>query len=156
MPPRCAGLFVILVKDVRWSPKPFQPLYFGEFGNNEQQALRLNGWLPLAGRVDSLFVATLALPFSTTAQRCALCNELVQAYNPVFQPDATQTSVWELARKLEAIEFHQHEQNKQIIALLHQLNRILEPQPVPPRRPIGFLARLTGSSSAEATEATGY
>jgi hypothetical protein len=156
MPPRCAGLFVILVKDAHWSPKPFQPIYFGEFGNNEQQTLKLNGWLPPAGRVDALFAATLVLPFSTTAQRCALRNELVQAYNPVSQADGTRTSTRELARKLDAIEVQQNVQNAQIIALLHQLNRILEPQPVPPRRPIGFLARLTGSSSAEATEATGY
>src|SRR6185437_15541581 len=32
--PRCAGLYVILAEDRAWAPKPFQPVYFGEFGNN--------------------------------------------------------------------------------------------------------------------------
>jgi hypothetical protein len=139
-PPKCAGLFVILSKDIHWGPKPFQPLYFGEFGNNDQQSPALNCWLPSGGRVDALFVSTLALPFSTTTQRYALRNELVEAYNPIFQAEGARTSTRELARKLDAIEVRQHEQNTQIIALLHQLNRLFEPQPVPPRRPIGFVA----------------
>jgi hypothetical protein len=149
MPTRCAGLFVILAIDVHWSPKPFQPLYFGEFGNNEQQTLtRLNSLQRPASRLDGpLFVATLPLPFSTTAQRCALRNELVQAYNPISQAEGGRTSTRELARKLDAIEVQQHEQNTQIIALLHQLTRIFEPQAVRLRRPIGF----PGSNSAEAT-----
>jgi hypothetical protein len=154
-PPGCAGLFVILAEDTNWSPKPLQPLYFGEFGNNEQN-FTLNGWLSQAGRAHALLVATLALPFSTSAQRCALRNELVQAYNPISQAEGGQTSPRELARKLDAIEVRQHEQNTQIIALLHQLNRIFEPQPLPPRRPIGFLARFAESNPAGATEAAGY
>jgi hypothetical protein len=155
VPPMCPGLFVILCKDVQWSPKPYQPLYFGEFGNNEQPALTLNGWLPTASRVEALFVATLPLPFSTTAQRCTLQNELVQAYNPLSQAEWARTSTRELARKLDAIEVRQHEQNMQIVALLHQLNRLFEPQPVPPRRPIGFLTQLAGSNSAEAPGSAG-
>jgi hypothetical protein len=152
-PPGCAGLFVILAKDVRWSPKPFQPLYFGEFGNDEQQTHIGRPLLPPAARADVLFVATLALPFSTTAQRCALRNELVEAYNPVSQSEGARTSTRELARKLDAIEVRQHEQNTQIVTLLHQLNRIFEPQPVPPRRPIGFVARFADGNSAKATAA---
>jgi hypothetical protein len=149
-PPMCAGLFVILAKDVHWSPKAFRPLYFGEFGNNGQHTWDL-GWLRPAGRLDGLFVATLALPFSTTAQRCALHNELIQAYNPVYQAECARNSPRELARKLDAIEVRQHEQNTQIIALLHQLNRILQPQTVPPKRPIGFLPQLGESQPAEAS-----
>jgi hypothetical protein len=149
-PPLCGGLFVILAKDVHWGPKPFRPLYFGEFGNNEQHTLNLDGWVRPTGSVEELFVATLALPFSTTAQRCALRNELVEAYNPIYQSEGARTSPRELARKLDAIEVRQHEQNTQIIALLHQLNRILQPQAVPPRRPIGFLAPWGDSQPAEA------
>jgi hypothetical protein len=148
MPPACGGLYAILAKDANWAPKPFQPLYFGEFGNNQQQSLKMSGWAP-AGAMDGLYVATLALPFSTAAQRCALRNELVDAYNPVSQAVATRTSPRELARKLDAIEVRQQEQNAQIIALLHQLNQVFGPQPAPPRRPIGFLAELAGSNSAE-------
>jgi hypothetical protein len=154
-PPGCAGLFAILAENIGWSPKPFQPLYFGEFGNNEP-SLTFNGWLPRVGRIDALRVATLALPFSTSAQRCALRNELIQAYNPISQVEGVRTSPRELARKLDAIEVRQHEQNTQIIALLHQLNRMFEPQPVPPRRPIGFLAQFAASNSSDTTEAAGY
>src|SRR5262249_40537004 len=149
-PPGCAGLFVILARDFHWSPKPFQPLYFGEFGNNEPP-LPVSTWVPPSGRPEGLFVATLALPFSTTAQRCALRNELIEAYNPISQAEGTRVSTRELARKLDAIEVRQHEQNTQIIALLHQLNRIFEPQPVPPHRQIGFVARWAGSNPAEPT-----
>src|SRR4029453_3868931 len=102
----------------------------------------VDGWLRQTGRLEELFVATLALPFSTTAQRCALRNELVEAYNPIYQSEGARKPTRELARKLDAIEVRQHEQNTQIIALLPQLTRILQPQAVPPRRPIGFLAPL--------------
>jgi hypothetical protein len=100
----------------------------------------------------ALFVATLALPFSTTAQRCALRNELVQAYNPISQAEGVRTSTREIALRLDAVEVRQHEQNTQIITLLHQLNRIFEPQAVPLRRPIGFPV----SNSKEASEPAGY
>jgi hypothetical protein len=154
--PGCAGLFVILARDAHWSPKPFQPLYFGEFGNNDHQTLVSNGWLSTASRPDALFVATLALPFSTTAQRCALRNELIEAYNPVSQAEGSRPSPRELARRLDAIEVRQHEQNTQILALLHQLSRIFEPQAVPPRRPIGFVAQLAKRNSAEPTQARAH
>jgi hypothetical protein len=130
-------------------------MYIGEFGNNGQHGLTLNGWMPSPHGIDSLFVSTLALPFSTSAQRCALRNELIEAYNPISQAEGARTSSRELARKLDAIEVRQHEQNTQIIALLHQLNRIFEPQPVPARRPIGFVTPGTGNS-ATATQAAGY
>jgi hypothetical protein len=146
-PPQCAGLFVLLAPDLRWSPKPFQPLYFGEFGNNDPGAPTLQDGWAAAGNTDALFVAALALPYSTTAQRCALRNELVQAYNPVSQTEGARTSTRELARKLDAIEVRQHEQNTQIIALLQRLNQIFAPQPVPLRRPIGFVARTETNSA---------
>jgi hypothetical protein len=143
---------VILAKDLHWSPKPFQPLYFGEHGNNDQNIL--NDWVSAPNR--QLFAATLALPFSTSTQRCVLRNELVRAYNPIFQSEGARMSTRELGRKLDAIEVRQYEQNLHIIALLQQLNRIFEQQPVPPRRPIGFLAQMPGSDSAETTDAASY
>jgi hypothetical protein len=139
-PARCASLFVILANDIRWAPKPFRPLYFGEFGNGEHQTLTPNGWLPSPFAVDGLFVATLTLPFSTAAERYALRNEFIESYSPIFQVEAARTSTRELAQKLDAIEARQREQNAHIMALLTQLNRIFEPQPLPARRPIGFVA----------------
>ena len=40
--PKYAGLFVLLVEDANWAPKPYQPLYFGEFGNNTPEGLLRN------------------------------------------------------------------------------------------------------------------
>src|SRR5690242_12491193 len=71
--PKYAGLCVILAGDPNWAPKPLQPLFFGEFGNNTQE-MRLP-------KVDGgVFVAVLPLPFSTMAQRWALRQELIRAY----------------------------------------------------------------------------
>src|SRR5215468_3832940 len=82
-PPRCASLYVILIADSNWAPLPFQPLYFGEFGNNTSLAAvqkEVTGLVP-APRREALFVAVLPLPFSTTSQRWMLRNELIWAYN---------------------------------------------------------------------------
>jgi|GEM_PF-1101727 hypothetical protein len=144
--PVCAGLFVVLAKQAQWAPKPFQPLYFGEFGNNGHSALDFDGWVPPAGRMDELYIAALPLPYSTTAQRFALRHELIRAYNPIAQADATRTSTRELARKVDAMELRQQEQNAQILALLQQLNAMFGPQPATPRRPIGFLAQAAAGA----------
>src|ERR1700687_3709484 len=84
-PPQYAGLFVILAGDPNWAPKPFQPLYFGEFGNNAQEVAVPGDSIyhfDVRYRAE-LFVATLPMPFSTTSQRWTLRNELLWAYNPV-------------------------------------------------------------------------
>jgi len=78
-PPSCGGIVVVLAHDSNWAPKPFRPLYFAEFGNNSGRGLSA----PPAR--DPLFAAVLALPYSTTAQRRALRDELVSAYNPACQ-----------------------------------------------------------------------
>jgi hypothetical protein len=147
LPPKCGGLFVVLARDPNWSPKPFQPLCFGEFGNNEREGISSDGWAPPVGGVENLFVAALPLPFSTTAQRCAIRNDLVWAYNPPCQANSARTSVRELAHRLDALEVKQQEQNTQILLLLNHLNRFFEPQPSRPQRPIGFLPQLAGETS---------
>jgi hypothetical protein len=85
--PKCAGLFAVLVSDPNWAPKQFQPLCFGEFGNNTpSRALPFHyqGFQEAAhGR--ALMLAVLPLPYTTTAQRRELCRELIAAYNPTFQ-----------------------------------------------------------------------
>ena len=77
------------------------------------------------------------MPFSTSAQRRALRNELVAAYNPVCQTTSA-PSADELARKMADLETRQQEQNAQILTLLSHIARLFEPHPVSPRRPIGF------------------
>jgi hypothetical protein len=141
-PPKSAGLFVILAQDPNWAPKPFQPLFFGEFGNNAAEPLPRHEWLAGPVGMHSLFVAALPMPFSTTAQRWAVRNELVWAYNPACQGLDAGNSPGELARKIGALEVKHEEQATQILALLASINRLFEPQPVSPHRPIGFLAEV--------------
>jgi hypothetical protein len=74
-PPGCAGIIAVLAHDPAWSPRPFRPLFFGEFGNDTRG---------LAGTGPYL-VAALPMPYSTTRQRRALCDELISAYNPILQ-----------------------------------------------------------------------
>ena len=90
IPPRYAGLYAILAADPNWAPKPFQPQYFGEFGNNTPPAAWWNEYRPMPGEADprELFIAVLPMPFSTTAQRLAVRNELVSAYHPPCQMDS--------------------------------------------------------------------
>ena len=86
--PKFAGLFVILAGDSNWAPKPYQPLYFGEFGNNTPET-PLPTDCPGIEKGARLYVAVLPMPFSTTAQRWALRNELLRAYNPISQTRGT-------------------------------------------------------------------
>ena len=75
--PKYAGLFVILVKDANWAPKPYQPLYFGEFGNNTPDAPVNHALLPSGASDGTLLISVLPMPFSTTAQRWELRNEFM-------------------------------------------------------------------------------
>jgi hypothetical protein len=152
-PPGCGGIAVILARNLLWAPKPLQPLYFAEFGNsagNGAVTLRL----PEEMRPENLLVSVLPLPFSTVAQRREVCKELVAAYNPACQANGRAASTTELAYKVEELEARQQEQSQQILSLLSYIGKLFEPQPVSPRRPIGFLPQLvpaeagaTGSGS---------
>jgi hypothetical protein len=133
--PACAGLVVVLARDHAWAPKAFRPLYFAEFGNDARRSFQHNRWWTASG---DLYISVLPMPFSTSAQRRALRNELVSAYNPICQAAAT-PSADELARRLDELETRQQEQNAQILSLLSRIANLFEPQAPGPRRPIGFL-----------------
>ena len=140
-PPLYAGLFVILGRDPNWAPKPFQPLYFGEFGNNARDVnVPGDSLFPFdLRRSAELFIATLPMPFSTTSQRYTVRDELLWAYNPLYQARLAQTPPHDLARKVEELQKGHQEQSVQFGLLLASINRFFEPQPERPRRPIGFL-----------------
>lgn len=131
IPPQTPGIVAVLARDCRWAPKPFQPLYFAEFGNGAHRTF----W-PVHGE---LYAAVLPMPFSTSAQRRALRNELISAYNPTHQAHHPH-SVDELTRCVEELETRQYEQHAQIAGMLAHLCRLFEPLPVKPKRPIGFVA----------------
>ena len=141
--PKYAGLFVILAQDANWAPKPYQPLYFGEFGNNTPEAL-LPGHhpVPRAGEGNTmLFVSALPLPFSTTAQRWALRNELVWAYNASWQTKEVRAAASGLAHQLgEADKTPYQQQSAELFHLLTGVTLPFESQPKrDPRRRIGFV-----------------
>jgi hypothetical protein len=81
------------------------------------------------------------MPYSSPEQRRSLCRELTAAYNPA--------SAAELAHRVETLEARQQELSQQITSLLVYVAKLFDPQPVGPRKPIGFLPQL---ATAEATE----
>ena len=141
--PRCGGVFVILAGDPNWAPKPYQALFFGEFGNNAREILLPHDQVRLvnASKAEHLLVSVLPMPFSTTAQRAAVCQQLAQAYNPLCQTNGTGPASSELARKLEELEKRHEEQSTYMQLLLANANKLLEPPPAAerPRRQVGFL-----------------
>lgn len=139
-PPGCASLYAILVTDPNWAPRPFQPLYFGEFGNNTSLATvqREAANLAPAPRREALFIAVLPLPFSTTGQRWMLRNELIWAYNPPCRVERAQSQPAELVAKLEELERRHQEQTAELGLLFASARGFLPPKPQPRRR-IGFL-----------------
>jgi hypothetical protein len=138
-PPKCAGLFSILVNDPNWAPKAFQPLYFGEFGNNAPPSVVLQDCSSAVSAASrkTLFVAVLLMPFSTLQQRWALRDELLRAYNPVCQADAANQPPRDLAVKLAELEKRHFEQMAQMMQLRASMT---PPDPEPTtRRRIGFV-----------------
>jgi len=138
VPPRCAGLYVILVRDAEWAPKPFRPVCFGEFGNNaEAETVRQECAQLLAGGAErTAFVSFLALPFTTTTQRWALCRELVGGYHPSGQ--TAQAAATDLVWRLDDLERRNREQAAQLGFLRASAEQLLDSRPAPRRR-IGFL-----------------
>jgi len=150
-PPKYAGLFAVLVSDPNWAPKAFQPVYFGEFGNNIP--LQLQALLPdyaclvVAAKGRALFVSVLPMPFSTTAQRRDLCNELVSAYNPECQTDRTPLPQGELATRLSDLERRYREQTAEVSLLLANIGQSFQPPAETPRRRIGFMPQTESTAA---------
>ena len=137
--PKYAGLFVILVKDANWVPKPYQPLYFGDFGNNTPDVPLKHALLPGGASDDTLLISLLPMPFSTTAQRWALRNELMWAYNPPWQTGEVRPASTGLAYEPGRANKKPYPEETAQILLLLMTGVNLEPQPEQPRRRIGFL-----------------
>lgn len=92
--------------------------------------------LKLAGG-KTLYLSVLALPFSTTAQRWALCAELIRAYNPSYQPHDPMNRPTELVQRLNELEKKHHDQTAQLMWLRATAEQMLGA--LPERRRIGFL-----------------
>jgi hypothetical protein len=139
-PPRCAGLYAVLVADANWAPKPFQALYFGEFGNNATLPLlsREGSKLTDLPCLEALFATEFPMPFSTTAQRWVLCNELIWAYNPRCRVQPGEPPQADLVRQLDELERRHQQETAKLRLLFASAHTYLAPQPQPRRR-IGFV-----------------
>ena len=146
VPPKYAGVYVLLVRDTNWAPKPFQPLWFGEFGNNARQYVFANQHARLPGG-EPLFISVLPVPFSTTNQRWAIRNELISAYNPALQTEKNAQGTSDLAFKLGQFEKRYEEQTTELRLLLASITRLFGPETEdrPRRKPIGFLVNPEAS-----------
>jgi hypothetical protein len=142
--PSCAGIVAILARNPQWSPKPLQPLYFGDFGNDASARTSLP-----SNASRELLVSLLPMPYSTAAQRRALCNELIAAHNPVWQANGATAAAAALANRVDELEARQQEQSQQILALLAHLGKLFEPQATGPRKPIGFLSELAPAAGPQ-------
>jgi len=93
IPHQFAGISAIFVRDPSWAPKPFRPLCFNEFGNNAPPSAWLDNYdvVLRAAQGKELLISVCAIPFSTTAQRRVVRDELIWAYNPICQADAQHT-----------------------------------------------------------------
>jgi hypothetical protein len=140
-PPKCAGLFGILVTDPNWAPKGFQPIYFGEFGNNSTASALLQecSHMVASANAKQLYVSVFPMPFSTTQQRWALRNELIWAYNPACQTDSAKGPSRDLAYKLAELEKKHQQQTEQMMQLMAGMNPAMADPPPARRRRIGFL-----------------
>jgi hypothetical protein len=141
--PHCPGVLAILGSDPNWAPKPLRPLCFEEFGAEAPLGLPQTLQRLIEHSAGHLFVAVVPMPFSTTAQRRSVRDQLVSVYRPAWQSSAASAEPGELARKLDELEKKHDESATQVRLLVATLMRLLEPLPEPKRRPIGFLANET-------------
>lgn len=80
------GLYVILVRDVGWSPRPFRPLYFGESAAVLSRATvaheKYPSWRTEAGLFVPVYRALCSLPGWTRSERKVAESALISEYNP--------------------------------------------------------------------------
>src|SRR5262245_47694785 len=140
LPPRSAGLYVILMPDPTWGPWHFQPLYFGEFGFQQQaymSAAQQMSCLKVAGG-RSLYFALYALPHQQEWQVLQIKKELIDRYRPISNMDSLDAAS-ELALKLNSLESKIAEHEAVLKLTLAMIGQIVPfQQPEPRKRIAGF------------------
>ncbi len=139
-PPRGTGLYVVLVPDFTWLPRPFQPVYVGEYG---QGCVRVTSdeylsWYRVAAGRD-LYVAAHEIPDARATQAPVLKEEIVRMYTPVCNRRWSEPAPADaLARRLETIERRDLDQDALLKVLVAALSRVLTPPPEPAKKEYGF------------------
>ncbi len=79
-----AGLYVVLVRDSGWRPRPFRPVYFGESDGIWRRSTAIHekwpAWVRHADMSRILYRALHAMPSSTRAERQAAESALIMEY----------------------------------------------------------------------------
>src|SRR5580693_1919914 len=83
--PEHAGVYVILVNDVAWEPRPYRPIYFGEARDLSGIVVasheKSDSWYRAAGAEDGIYVA-YHLIVGSDAERTAFKEKLIREYRP--------------------------------------------------------------------------
>ncbi len=143
IPPRTMGLYVILVPDPTWMPRPFQPIFFGEFGPDRPSPVTYREYITwfraAAGR--HLHIAVLEVQSGELGHVPVVKRELVRTYDPICDYHAQNEFAGDdLSRKLDVLEKKDYEHEALLRVMLAAVGRLLEPPAEPPRkRQIGFL-----------------
>ncbi len=85
--PNTPGVYCICIRNTRWQPTPFQPIYFDHTESFSQLILTeahpaFAKWVKESGSPFRLFVAVYAMPYSTEYQRRVVERFLIHQYNP--------------------------------------------------------------------------
>src|SRR5262245_46732776 len=133
LPPRAAGLYVILMPDSSWAPWHLQPLFFGEFGPDRQarmnEAQQMCCLKVAAGR--RLYFALYAVHHQSGLAISEIRKELIAHYSPVSNLESIDHAA-DLAQRLQGLETRVNEQDailKLALAALGQTVQIQQPEP---------------------------
>lgn len=101
-PPAKRVLYAFLVEDLRWTPRPFRPPYFGQTRESAQRGFpfqhhAVRKWLARGESIRSLWIAWRAMPYSFEHEREAIEDQLIEQYKPELndrlnRPRTTETT----------------------------------------------------------------
>ncbi len=85
-PPPSPGVYVVLVRDAIWGPRPFKPIYFGKAASFSARVTtsheNYSDWCRAALGAGNLYVSLCWMSSSTDSQRSLLETSLINRYQP--------------------------------------------------------------------------
>src|SRR5215510_6479489 len=135
-PVQARGVYVVLVPDLTWGPRQFQPLLFEEF--------RSSGSLTPADYLRCLKAAAgqqlyISILITSGALSSIVKHELVEQYDPVCNREASGETVTSLAGRLGLLEKKYSEQETLLRLALAALGHLIPPAPEAKKK-VGFRA----------------
>jgi hypothetical protein len=138
VPPRSAGLYVILMPDPSWGPWQLQPLFFGEYGGlcaaQMSPAQQICCLRVAAGR--TLYAAMCAVPQQYGREVSHIRKELIDSYHPIANVESVNAA--EMGYRLESLEKRILEQDAMLKMALAAIAQTVQLQPERKRKIVGF------------------